>query len=101
MNFDSLDSFLQNSAQHLAKGPIAAIFVEDEIEVDSTIRHHLACGFRKVLVFLPSHIGLAPDVAPQVVCITYNTSQPDAAMRAVNMLIPRAEGQWLYYCFNS
>ena len=101
MRFDSLDSFLQNAAPHLAKGPIAAIFVEDEIEVNSTIRHHLACGFRKVLVFLPSHIGLAPDVAPQVWCITYDTSQPDAATRAINQLIPRAAGQWLYYCFNS
>ena len=36
MHYTSLSHFLKEGADALAKGPIAMIFAEDEVEVDST-----------------------------------------------------------------
>ncbi|KMW59611.1 Metallo-beta-lactamase family protein [Candidatus Rhodobacter oscarellae] len=46
MRFDSLDDFIRHGADALAKGPVAMIFVEDLVEVEATIRHHLKLRFR-------------------------------------------------------
>ena len=40
MLFPNLDNFLLNGAATLAKGPIALIFLEDDVEVASTLRHY-------------------------------------------------------------
>ena len=40
----SLDSFLAQSAARLARGPVAMIFVEDDVEIASTVNHHLELG---------------------------------------------------------
>ena len=41
----SLDAFLSTSQAVLAKGPVALVFVEDEVETETTLRHHLTLGF--------------------------------------------------------
>ena len=50
MRYTSLVDFLNDGRPALAKGPVGMIFVEDLVEVDSTIRHHLQLGFPTLLL---------------------------------------------------
>ncbi len=101
MHFDSLPSFLNNSDAVLAKGPIALILLEDDAEVGSTIRHHVDSGFKSVVVFGVNDIALPNDLPANVVHVAFDATTRDAAMKVVNAVIPKAAGQWLYYCYNA
>mgnify|MGYP006877617348 FL=1 len=41
MHYPSLDQFITSQRSALAKGPIALVLVEDDVEIDKTLRHHL------------------------------------------------------------
>lgn len=102
MDYASLAAFLDQGKAVLAKGPVALILVEDLVEVESTIRHHLKAGFRSVLVFAPPALRLPPDLAAQVHRIPYAPQGPDAFLGAVNPVIAACpETTWLYYGFNA
>lgn len=84
------------------KGPIALIFVEDEIEVASTLRHHLDCGFKTVAVFLPDAFQLPRELAQKVQRVTFDCLKPDTVPSAVSQINAKAvAGCWLYYCYNA
>jgi len=101
MQHADLTAFLSSHSSLLAKGPIAMIFAEDPVEVDSTLRHHLDAGFREVLAFMPDTFALAEDVAVAVHRIGFDRAGGDSFVDAVNRVIAAAPGQWLYYCFNA
>lgn len=100
-SYPSLDAFLRQGTAALAGGPVAMVFVEDEVEVDSTLRHHLDCGFRAVLAFIPDEFPLADDVAKRVHRITCGIGRPEAVFDLINRVIDAAPGVWLYYCYNA
>lgn len=100
MQFASLDEFLGKAAAVLAKGPVALIFAEDEVEVDSTLRHHLTCGFKAVVILADSTLELAPDVAGRVIRVEFDPLTDNAVPRAVNAVIDKVPGVWMYYCYN-
>lgn len=89
MKYASLNDFLNRA--DLSKGPIAVIFIEDDVEVESTLRHHLKCGFHKVVAVTR---GTVPDLPIDIVP---TDSSFDATM---NALIAKAPGTWMYYCFS-
>lgn len=62
MQYSSLDDFLARGQAHLAKGPIALVFAEDQVELGSTLRHHLDAGFKALAIFAPAHFKLPADV---------------------------------------
>jgi hypothetical protein len=97
----SIDSFLARDAGLLARGPVAVILAEDEVELDSTLRHHLHCGFDPVLALMPEAFELPEDVAARVHRIACDTTAPGAMVAAVNQLIDAAAGAWIYYCYNA
>ncbi|MFD1343659.1 hypothetical protein [Litorisediminicola beolgyonensis] len=101
MRYDSLDSFLSTGKDALARGPVALIFIEDEVEIDTTIRHHQQLGFAAVVTFMPTVFALPPDLDGFVHRVDYDTAAEDAAQSAVNAIIPAAPGVWLYYCYNA
>jgi len=101
MRYESLDAFLRQGGAALAKGPVAMIFIEDEVEIDSTLRHHLDAGFREVLVFMPAGFALADDVAGRVRRITHDLIHGPGFREVVNRVIAAAPGIWMYYCFNA
>ena len=101
MQYGSLKDFLARGRDALAKGPIALIFVEDEVEIDSTLRHHLDLSFKTVLVLMPDSFALAPDVADRVHRINYDMALGAQMSEAVNRLNEAAPGQWFYYCYNA
>ncbi|OCX64624.1 hypothetical protein BFP70_11445 [Thioclava sp. SK-1] len=101
MNFSSLDVFLDTGQTLLAKGPIALIFIEDLVEVDSTLTHHLGLGFAAVIALAPPELTLPADIAQKVHRIDYPLRHPDAMVSAMNQIIAACPPQtWLYYCYN-
>ena len=101
LKFDTLNSFLRLSKRRLAQGPIALIFVEDDIEIRSTIAHHLMRDFRSILVFVPKGIAHPDGFAPEVHSIRYDTHSEEAVTCAINRIILWAPDTWMYYCYNA
>ncbi|MFP1643104.1 glycosyltransferase family protein [Pontitalea aquivivens] len=102
MDYASLRAFLDQGRAVLANGPVALILIEDLIEAESTLRHHLKAGFRAVLALAPPEVRLPPDLTARIHRIHHDVHRPDALVDAVNALIPAcAPTTWLYYGYNA
>ncbi|WP_319824503.1 hypothetical protein [Thalassovita sp.] len=102
MQHSGLEQFLKDGGAALAKGPVALIFCEDEVEIDSTLRHHLDCGFKAVLALIPDAFTLADDTAARVIRVSCDTLAADVVSRTVNRIAATApDGTWLYYGYNA
>jgi hypothetical protein len=98
MDHSSVSQFLKSGVA--LKGPIALILAEDDVELDSTVAHHLDHGFRHVLV-LTGEAAPAADAKPAVHRIAHPVLAEDALVAAVNQLIPAVQGEWIYAGFNA
>ncbi|MFP4273532.1 MAG: hypothetical protein ACLFRU_00770 [Paracoccaceae bacterium] len=101
MRYDGLTDFLSRGRDALAMGPVAIVLVEDEVEVDTTLRHHMQSGFRAVLALMPDAFALAPDLVDTVHRITYDPHADGAMQTAVNTLNDAAPGTWFFWCYNA
>jgi hypothetical protein len=101
MRYTNLTEFLKNNDGALAKGPIAILFVEDLVEVDTTIRHHLSLGFKQVLVFTSVALKIPKDLEDRIHIVTEDILVDGAPQGIVNTINDAAIGQWLYYCYNA
>jgi len=100
-HFDDLSRFLKEGAPKIRKGPIALIFAEDEVELGTTIQHHLNAGFHHTIVFAVPEFSMADDLASQITRVNYSLATPDALETAVNGVIKAVGDVWIYYCFNA
>ena len=101
MQYDSLDQFLKTGQPALAKGPIALVFAEDDVELDGTLRHHLKLGFTSVIAFMPAEFQLGEDLGDLVHRVTLKCAPRSVVFETINQIIQSAPGVWLYYCYNS
>lgn len=101
MRHDSLTEFLARAESLLARGPVAVVLAEDPVEVESTLRHALAAGFRPVLLLAPEAVPLAPALEAEIHRIDFDVYAEAAMMTAINRLIPEAPGTWFHYCYNA
>lgn len=102
MRYESIKDFLSKAANSvLAKGPVALVFVEDDVEVATSVRHTLQSGFLQAIVFMPADFDLPPDLRDTVHRIDYDMTIEDALVTAVNSIIAAAPNIWMYYCFNA
>jgi len=103
MMIPTLPRFLAAPGAALDRGPIAMIFAEDEVEIASTLRHHLGLGFRSVLLFAPDAFDVDPDLAaaPAVQRIRFDAAAGADPIAAVNAVAAAAPGRWMYYGFNA
>ena len=101
MKYASLQDFLQNGKQALSNGPVAIVLVEDDVEIATTLRHHLDAGFREVLALMPDQFELSDDLGQAVHRISYNAIEYGATEHAVNLIIEAAPGTWFYYSYNA
>lgn len=102
MRFASLEEAARSPMLTAAKGPVAAIIAEDEVEVAATLEHHLDKGFRTVVLAAPAELELDSAVAERVIRIDTPTRAVDATTRivnAINQALP--EKTWLYYGYNA
>ena len=101
MKYRSLDQFLAEGKAAFAKGPVALIFAEDPVEVETTIRHHLEAGFVQLALFAPDAIAIAAEIEAKIHRVPYEAPTVEALVEAVNKVIAAAPGIWLYYCYNA
>ena len=101
MKYTSLEDFLTKSKVALAKGPLAIVYAEDEVELDTTLRHHLSAGFVHVLLLAPDVFQLPADLETKIHRVRFDVHLTDGLVTAVNRVIEAAPGLWIYYCFNA
>lgn len=101
MHFDSVADFLERGRSLLSKGPIALIFVEDEVEIASTAEHHLGLGFKEVILLMPDAFALPASLSAKLHRVNHDLAAGEHLSDTVNRIIPAAKGQWLYYCYNA
>jgi hypothetical protein len=102
MRHTDFASFLLTAKTTLAKGPVALILAEDAVEVDSTLRHHLAAGFVTVILLAHPAIAVDPAIEARIQRVDHDVHAEDALIAAVNALNQAAPpGLWLYYCYNA
>ncbi|WP_299151046.1 glycosyltransferase family 2 protein [uncultured Tateyamaria sp.] len=102
MRFDSLTQFVKTPEAVPAKGPVAVVLVEDNIEVATTLRHHLQAGFAHVIACMPTDFDMPRDLVEDVIRIDYDMSVEGALEGAINPIIAAVPaGTWLYYCYNA
>ncbi|WP_050521202.1 hypothetical protein [Pseudorhodobacter antarcticus] len=101
MRYKNLAAFIEAGRDILAKGPIAIVMAEDQVEIESTVLHHLNIGFRAVILLANREIALSQTVEDQVHRVDYETHVPEAIQTAVNQVIEAAVGTWMYYGFNA
>ena len=101
MRYPDLKTCLAAGPASLGKGPVGIILVEDQVELDSTIRHHLDAGFRKLLVFAGPHIIVPDTFEAQIDRVDCDMSADGMLELVVNSLIAAAPGVWFYYCYNA
>ena len=101
MLYPDLETFLTKGKTALAKGPLALVFAEDQTEVDTTLRHHLAAGFPEIALLGPAGIAVSPELEPKIHRVFFDIHVEDAVFAAINAVIEAAPGIWLYYCYNA
>jgi hypothetical protein len=101
MRFASLSALLVGGSAILENGPVALIMVEDEVEVASTLRHHVDAGFRSIVVFAAPALDLPAFAAPHIHRVDCDFASDLTVEAVVNAVIEAAPGVWLYYCYNA
>lgn len=100
MHYSSLIEFTSQSSQGI-KGPVAIILCEDEVEIDTTVRHHIDLGFKKLICVASSEIEIPPSVVEKVDTVTFDMASDSALEIVMNAMIKAFHAQWLYYCYNA
>lgn len=96
-----LETFLAKGKAALARGPLAVIMAEDDIEIASTLRHHLQSGFRDLLLLAPEGLALPMDLVEQIHVAWHDVHAEAALSQAVTRIAEAAPGLWIYYCYNA
>jgi len=101
MQFRSVEDFLRKGQATLAKGPLALIFAEDEVEIASTITHHRTLGFAQVVLFHPPSLTLPPEVggAVRVACDLHARNAVPDVMNRLIAVCPATT--WIYWGYNA
>jgi hypothetical protein len=101
MQFSSVNDFLIRGPDTLAGGPVALVFAEDPVEVNSTLRHHFRIGFRNVVLFGDPDLNLSPDLADSLRLVPWRRGQPGGAVPdIVSRAIPALAGRWIHFGYN-
>ncbi|MEL6806544.1 MAG: hypothetical protein AAFO97_02090 [Pseudomonadota bacterium] len=102
MHYDSLATMIKSTAAVPPQGPVALVFVEDDVEVATTLRHHQQIGFKSLIACMPRSFSLPRDLEDRVIRVDYDMTAPAAMESAVNLLIASLPADtWMYYCFNA
>jgi hypothetical protein len=101
MHHTSLAALLDRPPPGFGKGPVALILAEDDVELASTLDHHLKIGFRDVILLAPEGVEVSPEHEARVHIAPHDVFAEGALVQAVNRAIRALPGRWLYYCHNA
>ena len=95
MDYPNLTSYIKSEGHSLAGGPIALLFIEDDVEVETTLDHHINLGLKHVIVFAKSLPEVDADTLTLVTKVYVDTFVDDCVKQAVNTLMPHMAGSWV------
>ncbi|TGD63359.1 hypothetical protein EYC08_13830 [Tabrizicola sp. WMC-M-20] len=101
MRHSGLTSFLTTAHAIIGKGPVAVIMAEDEVEVDTTLRHHQTAGFPAIVLLAPPEITLPASIEGKIHRVDHDVHAEGALVTAVNRIIAAVPGVWLFYGYNA
>jgi hypothetical protein len=101
MRFPSLNACFDAHRRTPPKGPLAVILAEDDVEIHTTLRHHLAAGFGTVFLLATPDQTVDPSLEAVITRIDHPVHEDNALVAAVNRVNDAFPGLWLYYCFNA
>lgn len=101
MIYPDLESLLAASRNSLAKGPLAIVLVEDDVEVASTAAHLVKIGFQDVILLVPEGFDPGPLTGERLHLVHHAVHAEGALTDAVNTVSSRVPGTWLHYCHNA
>ena len=101
MRYPDLSALLDRKRAELGRGPLSIVLAEDEVELQSTLDHQLACGFRDVVLLAPEGVQVAPEIETRLHIVTHDVFAEGALVQAVNAVVARLPGTWLHYCHNA
>jgi hypothetical protein len=101
VRFQDFGEFLLKTGPLLAKGPIAVIFAEDHVEIDTSLRHHLNAGFSPVVLLADAAVAVPADLEAKIYRVDTDVYADNALIIAMNRLIAATPNVWIYYCFNA
>ena len=102
MQYPDLAAYLDRLKDAPPKAPVCLIMAEDEVEIASTLSHHLAAGFGTVILLTPPEIGLPEGFEDRVHHAPHDVFAEAALPQAVNRLnAALPAGTWVYYCYNA
>ena len=101
MHYTGIGDFLRRGRGALTGGPVAMVFAEDEVELDTTLRHHRHMGFRSVLVFVSPLWRMPPDLEGKLHRIDTDLRADGVVQDSVNAVIAAGPGVWMFYCYNA
>ncbi|PRY25423.1 hypothetical protein CLV78_102602 [Aliiruegeria haliotis] len=102
MHYPDIDSFVKAGKAVLDRGPIAAIFVEDDIEIASTVEHHVKCGFQTLVLLTAPTVELPGDLPDFVHSLPNDPHRDEAICDPLNRIVAAAPaGTWMYYGYNA
>ena len=83
------------------KGRLRFLLIEDGVEVETTLDHHIKLGFKQIIVLAKSLPEVDEDTLTQVTTVYVDTFADDRVGRTVNTLMPHMAGAWVYVGFNA
>jgi len=101
MQFSDLANFLSKGVAGLSPGPVAILFMEDQIETNSTIRYHLKLGFKNILVVGGDALRISGELTDKIQRIPYDLRIDNALIDVVNPIVAALPNRWFYYGYNA
>ncbi|MEM6308203.1 MAG: hypothetical protein AAF701_09490, partial [Pseudomonadota bacterium] len=101
MKFTDIKSYLTWGRAQLGQGPHAILFAEDDVELTTTIQHHVNLRFQTITVIgcdVPFHII---KNFPDIIFIDLPILPAQGLHDIINDIIPITHGSWVYYGFNA
>jgi hypothetical protein len=101
MHYPNFDALITDSKRTLAKGPVALVLIEDDVEVHSTLMHLDKLGFGNIVAFCAPDMSLPETDLHNLHVVDFDVTADNALAHAVNALIKALPETWFHYCYNA
>lgn len=82
-------------------GPVCLIFADDDVDVRSTVEHHLSQDFDHVILFHKGEVAPALTALDRLTIVTQRVRNRAEAVQILNAQIDKYSGRWLCFLFNA
>jgi len=101
MHFPDLTALTSHAKRFFAKGPIALIVVEDNVEVASAMTRLHDQGFDQILAFCPAELTLSLPAFDNLHRVDFNVADAEALPQIANAMIKALPDMWFYAGYNA